>query len=172
MLKITGIVMILTSAAALGFGRSYELSLREKSLEEIQLMIRWLKGEICSHHASLHDAFLDVSVRMNGKYREFLTKTAETMENSSGIRFAEIFGNCAREILGELPLSEKEWELFLSLGEKLGYLDLEMQKRQLEFLEEELHCSMNDLRAEIPAKKKVYQSLGILGGILLAILVW
>ena len=172
MLKTAGIFMILTAAAALGFGRSYELSLREKALEEILLMIRWLKGEICSQNASLHDAFWGVSVRMTGKYREFLAKTAETMENSPGIRFAEIYRRCAAEILGELPLSDKEWDLFLSLGEKLGYLDLEMQKKQLEFLEEELRCSVNDLRAEIPAKKKVYQSLGVLGGILLAILVW
>ena len=49
---------------------------------------------------------------------------------------------------------------------------LDMQKKQLEFLEEELGRSRDDLRAEMPAKKKVYQSLGVLGGILLAILIW
>ena len=172
MLKTAGMILILTAGAGLGFCRSYELSCREKSLEEILLMIRWLKGEICSRHASLHDAFWDVSVLMNGQYREFLRKTAEKTETSSGMRFSEIYRGCAVEILGELPLSEREWELFLSLGEKLGYLDLDMQKKHLEFLEEELGRSRDDLRAEMPAKKKVYQSLGVLGGILLAILIW
>lgn len=47
-----------------------------------------------------------------------------------------------------------------------------MQIRQLTLYEEELSRFIGALRGELPAKKKVYQSLGILGGILLAILVW
>ena len=54
----------------------------------------------------------------------------------------------------------------------MGYLDLEMQMKQLTMYEEELTRIMEELRREMPEKKKVYQSLGILGGILLAVLVW
>lgn len=172
MLKAAGILMILTAGAGLGFGGSYELSLREKSLQQILLMIRWLKGEILSSHASLHDAFESVSRRMPGLYGEFLKKTAERMETSQGMQFAELYRNCAMETVGKLPLAEKEWEMFLALGGTLGYLDLDMQKKQLEFYEDEFGHSMENLRAEMPAKKKVYQSLGVMGGILLVILVW
>lgn len=172
MLKTAGILMILTAGAGLGFGKSYELSMREKSLGQILLLIRWLKGEILSKHASLHDAFQSVSRRMPGVYGEFLLKTAEHMETSKGMQFAELYKRCAEETVGKLPLSEKEWEMFLALGGTLGYLDLDMQRKQLEFYEEEFGHSMEDLWAEMPAKKKVYQSLGVMGGILLAILVW
>lgn len=164
--------MILTAGAGLGFGRSYELSLRERALGQILLMIRWLKGEIVSSRISLHDAFQSVARRMSGRYREFLTKTAEAMEQSNGKVFGELYKSCADETLKELPLSKKEWEMFLALGNTLGYLDLDMQKRQLEFYEEEFLHLIEELRAEMPARKKVYQSLGVMGGILLAILVW
>lgn len=171
MLKTAGIVLILTSSAGLGFGRSYELSLREKALGDMLQMIRWLKGEICSRHASLPDAFISVSERMPERYREFLIKISKEMRESHGTRFGELYQTCAMETLKELPLSKKEWELFLSIGGCLGYLDLEMQKKQLDFYEEEFVRALNDLRTEAPARKKVYQSLGVMGGILLAILV-
>lgn len=172
MLKAAGILMILTAGAGLGFGRSHELSMREKALGQILLMVRWLKGEICSKNASLHDAFLCVAERMSGDCREFLTRTAQSMESSPGVRFSQLYRSCAKETLQALPLSRTEWEMFLSLGDRLGHLDLDMQKKQLEFYEEELLRSLDNLRAEMPAKKKVYQSLGVMGGILLAILVW
>lgn len=164
--------MILTAGAGLGFGGSYELSRRERALGEILQMIRWLRGEICSRHASLPDAFLGAAGRMDGRYREFLSGMAERIKNSPGLCLAEIYKICAEETLKELPLTEKEWEMFLEMGGALGHLDLEMQKKQLEFYEEEFLHSIEDLRAEMPAKKKVYQSLGVMGGILLAILVW
>jgi hypothetical protein len=47
-----------------------------------------------------------------------------------------------------------------------------MQMRQLTFCEEELQRKTEEFRRELPDKKKVSQSLGILGGILLAVFVW
>ena len=71
-----------------------------------------------------------------------------------------------------LNIQKEEEELFFSLGSRLGYLDLEMQMKELLLYEEELTRRTEELRREMPAKKKVYESLGILGGILLAVLVW
>ena len=69
-------------------------------------------------------------------------------------------------------LSEEERESFLSLGEKLGYLDREMQVAQLTLLEEELDYRIKILKSAMPKQQKTYQSMGILGGILLAVLLW
>ena len=58
-------------------------------------------------------------------------------------------------------LSLEEQQCFLSLGEKLGYLDREMQVGQLELLEEEMRDRIKALKAAMPQKKKLYQSMGI-----------
>ena len=60
----------------------------------------------------------------------------------------------------------------MSLGGCLGYLDKKMQLGQLTLLEEELTEKLVLLRKKAPEKKKVYRSLGILGGIFLAVLMW
>ena len=47
-----------------------------------------------------------------------------------------------------------------------------MQLRQLELCEDEIQRFLEELRKEMPEKKKLYQSLGVLGGIFLAVLLW
>ena len=47
-----------------------------------------------------------------------------------------------------------------------------MQVGQLELLEEEMRDRIKALKAAMPQKKKLYQSMGILGGIFLAVLFW
>ena len=56
------------------------------------------------------------------------------------------------------------------MGEHLGYLALEMQMKQLSLYEENLEEEISRLKEEASVKKRLYRSLGILGGLLLAVL--
>lgn len=172
MLKTAGICLILLGGTGLGLCQSYALTRRAKALEMLIRMTILLKAEIRCGNASLHDAFYEAAAKLPGEYGEFLKAVAERMQNPSGRRFGEIFRECAEEKLVHLKLSKEEQEKLYTLGGYLGYLDLEMQMKQLELYEQELQNSLEELRAEMPAKKKVYQSLGVSGGILLAVLVW
>ena len=51
-------------------------------------------------------------------------------------------------------------------------LDREMQVAQLTLLKEELGHRIKTLKNALPKQQKTYRSMGILGGILLAILLW
>ena len=149
-----------------------ELASRLKLLEKLVQILLLLKGEIRCTGAALEDAFLDVAAKMQGEYREFLEEAAGQLGKRPGITFDAIFRECAVRILPLERLSAEERECFLSLGEKLGYLDREMQVAQLTLLEEELSGRIKALRSDMPRKQKTYQSMGILGGILLAVLLW
>lgn len=172
MLRTVGLALILISGAGLGFCKSCELTQREKALGNLLRLVILLKGEIRCGNACLPDAFGEISGKLPEEYSMFLQETAGRMRECPGIRLGEIFRQCAEGHLKKTALSPKEREAFSSLGEHLGYLDLEMQIQQLTLYEGELIRSMEELRSEMPAKKKVYQSLGVLGGMLLAILVW
>lgn len=172
MLKTAGIFLIIFAGTGLGFCKSMELTRRERALKEILRMVILLKGEIRYGCASLSDAFTGAAGKMAGDYRAFLIYTAKAMGNGTGKPFGEIFRECAEEYLRGLGLGQEEREQLFSLGEHLGYLDISMQMKQLTLYEEELSEHIRTLQEKIPGKKKVYQSLGILGGILLAVLVW
>lgn len=171
-MKTAGILVILFSGAGIGMSKSRELTRQVKILEALLQLLMFLKGEIRCTGAALEDAFGDSALKMTGEYRSFMQAVAQMLKERPGIPFGEIFRQCAKS---ELPLEVLDGEdrgRFLTLGEKLGYLDRNMQVAQLTLLEEELTNRVGSLRKTMPEKQKVYKSLGILGGILLAVLFW
>ena len=172
MQKVMGILLILISCVVLGMGQSLALSKRLHGLEALLRMTVLIKGELRFAGVSLADAFDGASARMGGACGEFLRSVSQELKEKNGKNFASIFRECAVVHLDGLGLKKEEKRLLFSLGDHLGYLDLEMQMKQLTIYEEELSRLMEELRRELPEKKKVCQSMGILGGILLAILVW
>ena len=142
-MKTAGIILILFSGTGLGLCKSMELTARLKILEKLAQLLLLLKGEIRCTGATLEDAFLDAAAKMPGEYRLFLKETAGWLQQRSGITFDEIFRECAVRLLPLYRLSEEE----------LGY-------------------RIKTLKSAMPKQQKTYQSMGILGGILLAVLLW
>lgn len=171
-MKTAGIILIVFSGTGLGLCKSMELSGRLKILERLVQLLLLLKGEIRCMGATLEDAFFDVAKKLPGEYRLFLEETAGRLRERPGIPFEAIFRENALKYLPLQKLSKEERECFLSLGEKLGYLDKEMQVTQLALVEEEVREHIRELRSGMPKRQKMYQSMGILGGILLAVLMW
>lgn len=171
-MKIAGIILIVFSGAGLGICKSLELSRREKILEQLGKMILLLKNQIRCTGDTIPDALLEVAGKMSGEYREFLLSTSGAVQKRNGNTFEEIFKDCARELLPLSKVSEEERGCFLSIGERLGYLDREMQVAQLSLLEADMDRCLGSLRRTMKEKKKLYQNMGIMGGIFLAILMW
>ncbi len=171
-MKIAGIILIVFSGAGLGICKSLELSRREKILEQLGKMILLLKNQIRCTGDTIPDALLEVAGKMSGEYREFLLSTSGAVQKRNGNTFGEIFKDCARELLPLSKVSEEERGCFLSIGERLGYLDREMQVAQLSLLEADMDRCLGSLRRTMKEKKKLYQNMGIMGGIFLAILMW
>ena len=107
---------------------------------------------------------------MNGKYREFLISAADRMKAGTGEKLSQICRECAESALKKSCLTSGEKDAFFCLGEHLGYLDLEMQMKQLSLYEKNLEEEISRLKEEASVKKRLYRSLGILGGLLLAVL--
>ena len=162
--------MILLSGAGLGFNKSRELGNRKKHLEMLMRMIILLKGEIRYGNTSLYDAFTGAAGKLDGKYREFFLNTAEMMQTRKGENFGDLFRSCAEKTFGTAGLTPEEREKLYSLGDRLGYLGMDMQLKQLEMLERELEYSLGELQKELSEKKKLCRSLGMLLGIFLAVL--
>lgn len=163
--------MILTAGMGLGYCKSYGLTRRERALSAVLKMVILLKGEIRCQNASLPEAFSAVAGKMSGMYREFLRECARQMRQGAGKPLGEIFRESVFEKLKECGLTLMDLEGVANLGGRLGYLDLQMQLRQLELYETELSETLSGLRREMPRKKKLYQSLGISFGAMIAILV-
>lgn len=162
--------MIIISGAGLGFAVSGELARRKRMLEMILRMIILLRGEIRYGNKSLYDAFTGASGKLEGKYREFFILIAQEMRQKTGTSFGKIFRECTKKCLNLDCLSREERDRFYSLGDQLGYLGLDMQLKQLDQMEKETEYAIRKLEKDFQEKKKLYRSLGILGGVFVAVL--
>ena len=157
MLRTVGLCVIVISGVGCGFAMSNELGRRKKMMEMILRMIILLRGEIRYGNKSLYDAFTGASGKLEGKYREFFILTAQKSA-----------GKC----LDLDCLSQEERDRFYSLGDQLGYLGLDMQLKQMDLMEKETEYAIRELRKDFCEKRKLYRSMGILGGIFVAVFFW
>ena len=72
--------------------------------------------------------------------------------------------------LKESSLTKTDLEEFIRLGEDLGYMDITMQENTIHLYLEALKGEIARTEKEAPAKKKMYQALGLMTGIFLAVM--
>lgn len=131
-------------------------------------MIILLRGEIRYGNKSLYDAFTGASGNWKEVQRIFIL-TAQKMKEKTGDSFGTIFRESAGKCLDLDCLSQEERDRFYSLGDQLGYLGLDMQLKQMDLMEKETEYAIRELRKDFCEKRKLYRSMGILGGIFVAV---
>ena len=107
---------------------------------------------------------------MEEPFREFLREVSEDLNRYGGNSFGEVFAQNVECHLKDTKLTREDRERFSELGKSLGYLDKAMQLNNLEAYGRELDMTIEELTKGLPVRKKLYQSLGIMGGLFLAIL--
>lgn len=169
MIRMTVLVMLAGACAGLGFLKSQALSARVRDLFLLRKILRLLNGEISYACTPLPDAFSRIGNKMEGSYRDFLQDVSADMERYEGESFEEIFEknvDCHLKDTGLTRQDREEWKQF---GSMLGYLDREMQLSTLRSFDETLEQKIAELRDGLPQRKKLYQSLGVMGGLFLVI---
>ena len=159
MIRAAALALIAVSCAGLGFVKSQALSGRVEDLLSLRKILRLLKGEISYAGTPLPEA----------PYRDFLQDLSVDMQRYDGDSFAEIFARNTECHLKETRLSKDDREEWKQFGAMLGYLDKEMQLSTLKSFDETLAQKISELKEGLPAQKKLYQSLGVMGGLFLVI---
>ena len=170
MLKIIGAVLVIFACAALGDKKSAAISDRLFLLREIEKLLLLLMGEITYRREALPEAVLRVSGKVQEPLCSFLKETAEMAQKYQGERFACIFRENAEKYLKNSELTQKDFEEFVQLGEYLGWMDITLQKNTITLYQEQLKQEIQYLERELPGRKKMCQSLGVIAGIFLSIL--
>lgn len=170
MLKIIGMILIIGASTGFGFSMSYDLRKRIDELKYIRKIMLMLRGEVKYIKSPIPEAFLNISVRVKEPYKLFLDNTSKELIELEGKTFYDIWRNRIKVDLKDLKLKKEDLFHLEKIGENLGYLDGEMQLGTIDLYVEQLADEIKSLEGTISSKSRIYNCLGVMGGIFMAIL--
>ena len=166
MQKIIGSIIVISVCTALGFEKSRELQLHLKELEELKRLFMIIHSELKVTKATLSEIFLKVSKKTETPYKEWLKNLAKQLEICGAGTFSELWKNSIQTYLGKTTLRKDEIYELEQVGLGIQYIET------LEFYLNQLDFSIQNTREELKTKKKLYQSMGIMCGIYLVIVLF
>lgn len=155
--------MVIAVCTALGFEKSRELQMHLKELEELKRLFMIIHSELKVTKATMSEIFLKVSKKTETPYKEWLKELANKLEECSAGTFVELWKSSIQIYLGETTLRKDEIYELEQVGLGIQYFET------LEFYLNQLDFSIQNTREELKTKKKLYQSMGIMCGIFLVI---
>lgn len=170
MVRIIGCILMITGCTAIGFWNAECMRRRLQEMQELKRYVLFMKGEICCRNRTLPETLLELEKKAKGIWKKFFHNTGRSLEKMEEGTLAEIWKKEMTRQLSGSYLKEREKKEWLTLGENLGYLDMEMQLHMLEIFQVHLSESMEEEREEVKSQSKLSRILGIMSGIFLTVL--
>lgn len=170
MLKVVGSILVIFGCAAIGFYMVERMKRHVNELEQVKKQLLFMEGEVRVGFRTVKDIFAQLEQRTEGNWKAFYSYLQASMEKEKQGALEQIWMEGIRETLKNSLLNHNEKRAWKELGENLGYLDKEMQIALLHICQE--HFEEYRIQAEEYLKRnaKIYQTLGIMGGIFLTII--
>ena len=163
MQKIIGSIIVLIASAAIGFEKSRELQMNVNEQETLKHIFVLLKKEMQYTRDSIPELLMKISKKTEGKYSEWLRELADDLHHFKHGTFEDVWNCSIEKWFRESQLTKEEKEELCQVGKSLGYIEV------IDIYLEQLEVAIQRTREESKNKKKLYQSMGILGGIFLVI---
>lgn len=168
-MKFVGCIMVILSCTGLGLYCSCTLKARMEELVELKKLLLLLRGDIRYANTPLAEALHSISIRHDGPFHEFFAWVSEQLEQMQGKTIAVIWREGVETKLEEVSLVKKDKDALLAFGNNLGYLDKEMQLSTIDLYVATLETEIDEMTRTVKEKTYLYNSLGVMAGIFLTI---
>lgn len=163
MQKVIGSIIVIVVCTVMGAEKSREFQQHLNALEEIKKIFILLRSEMHYTKAPFSELFLKISKKVGGVYQKWLSQLSINLKKHEKGTLQEIWRESVHKYLKESQLTKEELNELSRIGNSLGYLET------IDLYLEQLEISIQGTREELKNKKKLYQSMGIMCGIFLVI---
>ncbi len=169
MLKIAGGILVLAAAIFYGWKLSCEQQEHMEELVAMKEMFIMLAGEISYTKTPLKEAFLRIAQQNKEPFAGFLNQAAEGMEQNEK-SMGEFWKNLVEQEKDRFFFSKEEESLLKRAGENFGYLDGQMQLKNLELYIGQAEVLIERSQKELKEKQKLSRTLSLMCGLFVIIL--
>lgn len=171
MLKTLGMILVFISSTLGGMYFASIDSLRIKDLKEVKKALKMLEGEIIYAKNKVSIALENISCRLPYPISNIFSDVfSQSDELSFDANIKELWLNSLEVNSKNTFLSRDDIDYLKGIGDLLGYLDTETQKNTLEMYVLHIDNEIELLNENRDKNAKMYQSLGVLTGLLIIIL--
>lgn len=169
MIRAAGIILAAAAVCLLGLYYSFYVKRRVEQLHQMMTVLHMLKGEIGFCGKILEEAFTELGERTEDPFRSFFYRVSRRLSLQEGEPLSAIWKDCEDAFDGS-GLHQEELEIFARLSREMGFLDVDMQLRTLELVEDQLNSVKNRAEKSCETNSRMYRYLGILGAMAVVII--
>jgi stage III sporulation protein AB len=168
--NVLAAAIIVTFSGVLGSRLANRYSLRVKEIRLFQGAISELESEIIYFRSFLPDVFEKLAHNSLGGLARFFYAVGEKLSAKSGYSVAEAWEASLLESKPFLNLDREEYEIISQFGRHLGIGDNEGHRRCFDMMQQKLRNQERKADEARVRYEKMYRSLGLLGGLALALI--
>ena len=158
-------------AGSLGFLKGQRLRKRIRMLERVVRLLDHMERELEFGREPLPEVFKKLSEKNTGELKVFLDHTAAQIQRGKN-NISTAFSDNIRKYLSEGDLFAEDLQCLYGLGSELGYPDRQLQIHTVAVYRQEIKELLDELKKQYPQSCRLFRTLGMAAGILLAVLLW
>jgi stage III sporulation protein AB len=169
MLKLIGAAIIIVATTWGGFEAARHLTERPRQLRLLKSALQSLEAEIMYGHTPLYEASRKLASQLPKPLSSFFDGFA-TKLTGNDTTVKQAWDESLKEVWELTALKQGEYEIMKQFGETLGRHDRYSQQKQIMLAISHLEREEADASEKQTKYEKMVKSLGLLSGLLLAIL--
>ncbi len=153
-----------------GMEKSKQLKLRCWQMRKLQKILYRIQSEIRYSRSFLGEIFYQIGIEEESPYKDWLLYMSEKADTYDGNSLDTIWRNGIERYLQRLNLSQSGIDNLKSLGNQIGFADVQVQIRFLDLYLNSLENEIKELQEQMVTKVKLYHCLGLMSGLLVSVL--
>ncbi|MEW6621674.1 MAG: stage III sporulation protein SpoIIIAB [Bacillota bacterium] len=170
MLKILGAITIIVSCSVIGYSFAKQYNARVYQVRKLRTSLKMLETEIAYSMNLLPEALRKVGSKLVNPISILYDYSADTLSKNTGKTMELIWRDALNKLKVDSSLKDEELEILADFGSGLGISDREEQLKNLRFVQEQLKIIEINAEDERQRHAKIYQTLGVLIGLALSLI--
>lgn len=168
MIKIIGLFLGVIGCGAIGLLKARDIRERKQLLLEFKSLLLHISTEISYFKEPLPQIFERLSADQEGACG-LLLRNCLTSYLTSGKDMGELWRDSVDFVYESLPVTEQDAALMKKCGDFLGQSDFKRQQDHFLLLHRQLDEQIEEAQKWIDSKGRMYERLGFLAGLVIAI---
>ncbi len=170
--KLINSFVIIIFSTLTGFEIAKKYVLRTRELSALQGALSRLESEILHYSSLLPEAMLRIGESMGGGVGKLFKQTGIMLSEKNNITVSKAWASSLDLLKQELCLEKEDLDILHRFGEQLGSSDKEGQAKYIRLTVMQLNEEEKKANILREKNERMYKSLGLLGGLALAILLF